>query len=565
MEKTCIKCKQIFPISEADLAMYAKLSPQVGSKVLAIPTPTLCRLCRLQRRLAYRNERNFYPRKCSATGEDIIAIYNETAKFPVYNQKTWWGDSWDPKAFGRDFDFSRPLFDQLAEQRDQVPRLALLSYTSENSTYTNHSGDNKNCYLSTIVWECEDVYFGRKVFNSRLVFDSTFIIHNGQILYQCCWGENLYNCQFTNFCNNSSNLKFCHNCKSSKDCFMSSNLRNKQYVFVNEQLSKEAYETKLATIDLGSRKVLDKYQAEFTKLCETTIKQAQHIDKCENATGDYLLECKDMHMCFCGYRAESCRYCIEYDGAGGMKMVRDCMDAYGFGESELLYEVQGQSNGYNNKFCSLSFNVADSLYLDMCFGVKNCFGCVGLHNKEQYCILNKQYSKEEYEQLVPKIVDQLIANGEWGEFFPARISPFGYNESDAKNFFPLTKEKAREQGFHWSDYVTPTPSIKTISASELPDNIKDTDTSILNVAIECSVSKKPFRILKQELDFYQQNNIALPQKHPEVRYTERIAAINLPYLYDGQCSSCQKALATSYSPEKQNNLYCQVCYEKMLY
>jgi hypothetical protein len=56
-------------------------------------------------------------------------------------------------------------------------------------------------------------------------------------------------------------------------------------------------------------------------------------------------------------------------------------------------------------------------------GSSNLFGCIGLRGKE-YCILNKQYTKEEYETLVPKIIEKMKADGEWGEFFHQRISPF---------------------------------------------------------------------------------------------------------------------------------------------
>lgn len=47
-----------------------------------------------------------------------------------------------------------------------------------------------------------------------------------------------------------------------------------------------------------------------------------------------------------------------------------------------------------------------------CYDTKNCFGCIGLRNK-QYCILNKQYTKEQYEELVPKIIEHMTKTGEW--------------------------------------------------------------------------------------------------------------------------------------------------------
>jgi hypothetical protein len=51
------------------------------------------------------------------------------------------------------------------------------------------------------------------------------------------------------------------------------------------------------------------------------------------------------------------------------------------------------------------------IYCDSCDACKNCFGCTGLKHKE-YCILNKQYTPEEYEQKVSKIIDKMIQDKE---------------------------------------------------------------------------------------------------------------------------------------------------------
>jgi hypothetical protein len=50
--------------------------------------------------------------------------------------------------------------------------------------------------------------------------------------------------------------------------------------------------------------------------------------------------------------------------------------------------------------------------------------------------LNKKYSKEDYETLLPKIIDHMKKTGEWGEFFPMEISPFKYEETKAVDYFP---------------------------------------------------------------------------------------------------------------------------------
>ncbi|USN57470.1 MAG: hypothetical protein H6766_03385 [Candidatus Peribacteria bacterium] len=66
----------------------------------------------------------------------------------------------------------------------------------------------------------------------------------------------------------------------------------------------------------------------------------------------------------------------------------------------------------------------------------HCFGCDGLRNKE-YCIFNQQYTKEEYNELAPKIIDHMKQTGERGEFFHPSLSPFGYNETVANEYYPV--------------------------------------------------------------------------------------------------------------------------------
>ncbi len=87
---------------------------------------------------------------------------------------------------------------------------------------------------------------------------------------------------------------------------------------------------------------------------------------------------------------------------------------------------------------------------------------------------------------------------------------------------PLSKEEATSKWFRWSDYESPFPKAdKTIPASKLPDNIAKIPDDILNWAIECEVSKKPFRITAMELEFYRKHDLPIPRRHPDIRYQER--------------------------------------------
>jgi len=96
--------------------------------------------------------------------------------------------------------------------------------------------------------------------------------------------------------------------------------------------------------------------------------------------------------------------------------------------------------GYGYRFTNFCRNSQDLFYCDNCHGCKNCFGCVGLRKKE-YCILNKQFTRQEYEEFLPSIISHMTSTQEWGEFFPIEKSIFPYEDTLAAEYF----FKARSQ------------------------------------------------------------------------------------------------------------------------
>ena len=83
--------------------------------------------------------------------------------------------------------------------------------------------------------------------------------------------------------------------------------------------------------------------------------------------------------------------------------------------------------------------------------ISDILGCSALHGHEQYCILNTTYSQQEYEQLCGKIIEHMRETGEWGEFFPSKYSPFGYNETVAQDLWPLSRQEALDRDWRWRD------------------------------------------------------------------------------------------------------------------
>ena len=209
--------------------------------------------------------------------------------------------------------------------------------------------------------------------------------------------------------------------------------------------------------------------------------------------------------------------------------------------------------------------VSDSLFCFQCNDVKDCFGCVGLR-KAQYCVFNKQYTKERYENIVSAILETMQSQNAWGSFLPTAMSPFGYNETVAQEYFPQTKEEIVQRGWIWNDYESPLPKVtKTIPGTDLPDAIDTIPDDILNWAIVCETTDKPFKVIKQELDFYRRMKLPVPRKHPDQRHKERMALRNPRKLWNRECAKCQKQITTSYAPERPEIVVCEECYLKEVY
>jgi hypothetical protein len=267
--------------------------------------------------------------------------------------------------------------------------------------------------------------------------------------------------------------------------------------------------------------------------------------------------------------------------------MSDIYDSYGPGEHvDLSYEVMDSGLNASRLINGIVvWGGKNVLYSYNCHGCNDCFGCIGLRNK-QYCILNKQYSKEEYEELTPRIIDQMNTmpyvdqRGRtygYGEFFPPELSPFAYNETIAQEYFPLTKDETMGRGYRWKD-----PNIKeyqvTIRSEDLPDNIKDVTDSIVNEVVGCEHAGRclhqcvgAFKIVPQELQFYKRMNLPLPRLCPNCRHYERLKKRNPMKLWHRSCmcdrknhfhgdSHCTVEFETSYAPDRPEIVYCESCY-----
>ena len=556
MQKTCKACGSSFEITDADLSFYEHISPIFNGKKCVIPPPTLCPECRVQRRMAWRNDRTFYKRKCDRTGEMFISMYAPDAPFPVYKQEEWHGDAWDGLAFGTDFDFSRPFFEQWDALNKKVPHWGVAISNCENSDYCNYCNDEKSCYLDIAAEANEECYYNHFCKYSKNCTDCSFVYHS-TLCYECIQCYNAYNCRYGQYLDDCSDCALCFDLRGCRNCALCINLRNKEYHILNEPYSKEEYELKIKELNLGSE---DSLRAVFELWKKMRIEKGIYRDmynlNCENCIGNDLKNSKNCINCFNATNCEDCAYL--YDVLDG----KDCYDMnYSPYAPEGCYEVTSTVGLKFSAFYMAGPYNSHCFYSHMLQSCKDCFGCIGLKH-QQYCILNKQYSREDYESLVPKLIEHMRGRGEWGGFFPAALSPHGYNETVAQEYFPLTESQAREKGFTWKNLEQSDRKAQTFA---VPDAIHNVTESITKEILACNVCGKNYKIIPQELAFYKQVGVPIPCSCPACRHLTRFALRNPRRLWQRTCGKCGKGIQTSYSSERPERVYCESCYLAEVY
>ncbi len=547
--QACAKCQTNFIITEDDKAYYSKLK---------IAEPTFCPDCRQNRRLTWRNERNLYKRKCDATGNDTVSVFSQDKDLKVYQNDYWYSDKWDAMEYGVDFDFTRPFFEQFEELMKKVPQLALSSTGNFNSDYVNQCGWCKNCYLIFEANFNENCLYSYGIYDSKSTIDC-FGVSRCELCYECVNCKDCYNLKFSQDSQNCSDSWYLKNCIGCKDCFGCVNLKNKQYYFLNKQLTKEEYFKKIAELKLNQRGSLKKLREDFTEFAKKFPQKYLHGTQNEDSTGDYLNQTQRCTDCYDLATSQDCKYVSIANNA------KACYDITVFGANSMEFCCENHEVGQNVRNIFYSDQVWEGCYevyySKLCMqNSHDLFGCIGLKHKS-FCILNKQYTPEEYQILKQKIIEHMKKTGEWGEFFPASMSPFAYNETLAQEYYPLTREQVAEQGLKWKD-----PEEKTVEAqnSQLPDDIKQVTDDILKQKLQCEECKYNFKIVEEELKFYRQFDLPVPQKCHDCRHKSRFKLRNPRHLYNRNCAKCQAPISTTYSPDRPEVIYCEKCFQDEL-
>ncbi len=476
-----------------------KLMPRIADVVLPLPEQQIAPEERALRRLAWRNERSLYHGTCSLSGKRMITMYAPDLDLRIAEHEAWWGDGWDPGSFGRPVDFRRPFFEQFDELFREVPHLALVNSASENSIYNNWVIHLKNCYLLTGSRWDEDCLYSHWLWSSRDCADCAFV-YDSELCYECVDCANCYSTSFSQECENCRDSMFLRDCRGCADCICCAGLEHERFYWLNERLSEQAYRQRLAAIQPLTRQTLSDLERAADALA---VKQNARRSKnllCEECGGTYLAECKDCHGCYDAQKSRDCLFCES------IMQSNDLLDCSRSTLSNVCYECLSAVNSTNVYFSIMCWYCSDVLYSDSCHNSKNLFGCSGIKRGE-YCVLNRSYTKAEYEALVRKLYEHMKETGEWGQFFPAHLSPFGYNETAASCYVPRLPSEAQTLGYRWRS-----------------NEAMDSESGAAGSSVcECASSGRRFRLTAAEKEFYRRQIMPTPLIHPDQRHFNRLA------------------------------------------
>lgn len=296
------------------------------------------------------------------------------------------------------------FIDELQKLIYSLPKPPTITPHCENSEYGNNISYCKNVYFGFDSDYCNNSLYIADSARCDDVIDCDYAV-DSQLCYECVDPFKAFNCDYLNYCAHIRDSSYCEWCWQSHDLFGCVNLIGKSFCVFNRQLTPKQYKEATTNYKKWPAEKILKVVADLKKRYPVT----QTIEAYnENTTyGNYIHYNKNCYMCFDAAKDENCSYL--YDSF----YSKMCLDMTYTLSSQLSYEAISSFTLFNCDYAMYSKNCQDSSYIFNCLNVKNCLGCVSLAHK-QYCILNKQFSKEEYEQLSRNILSVLRKeNSEW--------------------------------------------------------------------------------------------------------------------------------------------------------
>ncbi len=555
-KRICQNCKKDFTVEPDDFNFYEKMK---------VKPPEFCYQCGISRVEVLRNERVVYWGECAKCAKKTMSLYHPNSLYKVYCHDCWFSDGWDGLDYGIDYDPNSPIIEQVVKLQKTVPRESVIILNSTNCAYGNNVRDSKNCYFSFLVSNSENVLYSMWIV-SKDCMDCHKITGSELTLYSVNV-TNSYHCAYIQDSSDCSDCYFSYDLRGCTNCLFCYNLRNKSYCVRNKEFGKEEYLREYEKVFNGSYTTLLKSIAEYEELKKSAIHRFAFFLKSSGCVGNYLENCNRNFWCFDGVDNQDVR------NVASILHSKNAEWSYAIG-TQPTENIFGSAVIKGGSMVKNSFNLFNSSFCDWCdslISCNNCIACVGLKKKE-YCILNKQYSKEEYIRLKKYIEEK----GDLSMFMTPRFSTFGYNETAAYDYYPLSKEEISKQGYSWQDDFPATSGQETIQLKDMPDNIENVSNDILKEVFACVKCQRNYRITLEELQYLRLFILPLPRECPQCRMAAR-RKMRLPFkLWHRDCmcdkkghfhgeKHCEIEFETAYAPDRPEIIYCERCYQQEIY
>lgn len=506
LNRICRITGKPFEISEAEQEHVRRLNEVMPQLRGEIPLPEIHPVEAMRRACSHGNYFFLFRGKSVFSGKAQLTRYHPSLHSKISSSAEFWSDQIDNTAIGRDYDFSRSFFEQLEEVFDDSYLLPLIQINCEGSDYVNGAKYVRNSYLCFDILESEDCLYCFAHYNGH---DNTCCVlsRGSSYCYECLNIDNCYECQHSTDCINCSGCFACFDCIGCHDCFACTGLRNLRYHVYNEHVGKDGYQDFLRRCTLGDYDSRLEQLKRCRDFVDSTGHRPNYFVNTEDCSGNYLRDSSSAFHCYFAHSLKDCGHLVNSKNSNncwrGMAIDSEfSYESVPVGSSRDLYSyanIGGEANVY-------SFGLEqNSSY---------CFGCAAL-KKKSYCILNKQYSREEYFELVPRIVAQMKSTGEWGQGLPPGLSQHISKHTLSNIFFEeLPEEEKLARGYRCENItIEPAPGSPTDFA-ELPNDVTQiTENQILGRAFPSQKSGRLFNIQGRELAFHKRFNIPLPRLH----------------------------------------------------
>ncbi len=599
---TCKWCSKEYPIFDKEKTFLEKRNLDFSE---------LCFDCRFRNMLMWRNEKKLYWRKSDKTWKRILSMYSPEYKWKVYNYDEWEQEWWFA-SINIDFNANEDFISNYYKLFLKIPKpWTDIFRTNENINFCNRTWRVKNAYYSFTSFEnCEDLYFSNHISESKDIYNSTRA-DTSILVYESTFVYNSYKIFFCDNINNSKEIYFSYELKDCEECIFCSNLVGKKYMIYNKEYKKEEYENIKSNLkqNMSSYQKLENMVIEYETSKIKILKKWINNIWSENVIWNKLNNSNNCILCHNILGWDNCFNSIWWFPAN----EKNIFNSYWFWAVENM-NLSMWNWPWNNLYFTINIEDSDNIYFSQKIKwCHYCIWCYGLQNAS-YHILNKPYSKEEYNELFPKIIENIKNHWHYNDFFSPKHSPFPINDTCIMEEFPINKlreiknynwwdlenysynEKIIDLDWKWIIYIlypeknlsdaiidfwwkekintlwrnieneiTIPKWLDKITYDKIPDNIYDLEESIIEKAIKCKETWRYYRFIKKELDFCKKYSIALPRNHPDNRIDKRrqkSPKLNIELI---KCHKCKKETLSVYPEKLWNIVVCEDCYNKEIY